>query len=87
MFANFTLGRKIGFSFAVVIILSLVVGIITLIQMNVVKKDSIALTQEYIPEVEFAAHLRGAANRTMYEMRGFAYTGREEFIASAQKEM
>lgn len=56
-------------------------------RMNVISKDSYTLAEEYVPEVEIAAKLRGGANRVMYQMRGFGLTEDTSFFRLAQKEI
>ena len=45
------------------------------------------LADEYVPEVAVANELRGAANRIMYEMRGYGFTEDAAFYEGAQKEL
>ncbi|MEA3638509.1 MAG: methyl-accepting chemotaxis protein [Lamprobacter sp.] len=66
-------------------ITALLGGIATL-NMLTVKSQSVQLAEEYVPEVEVATRLRGAANRLMYAMRGYGLTGIERFWLESQTE-
>ena len=55
--------------------------------MKGVEKDSVMLADEYVPEVDIAVDLRGAANRLMFEMRGYGFTEDDQYYKNAQKEM
>ncbi|MCP3925195.1 MAG: methyl-accepting chemotaxis protein [Desulfobacterales bacterium] len=55
--------------------------------MNGAKVDSQKLAIEYVPEMQIAAEIRGAANRIMYQMRGYGFTEEEHFYQKAQQEM
>ncbi|WP_201243807.1 methyl-accepting chemotaxis protein [Halochromatium salexigens] len=66
-------------------IIALLGGIATL-NMLAVKNKSVMLAEEYVPEVEVASRLRGAANRLMYAMRGYGLTGADNHWQEAEAE-
>ena len=79
------MGRKIALGFGLLIVISLVLGGMSVWQMKGVEKASIILAKEYVPEVDVAVELRGAANRIMYEMRGYGFTEDSQYYEKAQK--
>jgi len=81
------LGVKIGLGFTALIIIAIVLGTLAIFNMSKVEERSIVLEQEYVPEVKVANDLRGAANRVMYEMRGYGFTQDEAFFEKAKKEI
>ncbi|MDY0360919.1 MAG: methyl-accepting chemotaxis protein [Desulforegulaceae bacterium] len=87
MFKNMKLGTKIAFGFGVLICIAVLLGSIAVYNMQKVKKESVILAEEYIPEVIISTDLRGAANRLMYAVRGFAYSGEKKFYDESLKEM
>jgi methyl-accepting chemotaxis protein len=82
-----TVGQSIGIGFTVVIAITVVLGGMGVWSMQGVKTDSVKLATEYVPEVQIATDLRGAANRVMYAMRGYAFTEEEKFYTDAQEEL
>jgi len=84
---NVSLGVKITLGFVLLIVIAGILGTMVIWNMNRVETESTILAQEYVPEVEVANEIRGAANRIMYEMRGFGFTEETQFYAAAQKEM
>jgi methyl-accepting chemotaxis protein len=84
---NLSLGVKITLGFTILIIISILLGSMAIWNMNRVETESTILAQEYVPEVEVANEIRGAANRIMYEMRGYGFTEEDQFYTAAQKEM
>jgi methyl-accepting chemotaxis protein len=84
---NLSLGGKIALGFAILIVISIALGTMAIWNMNRVETQSTILAGEYVPEVEVANEIRGAANRIMYEMRGYGFTEEERFYTQAQKEM
>jgi methyl-accepting chemotaxis protein len=84
---NFSLGMKISFGFGLLIIIAIALGSTSIWNMKNVEGQSVMLAEEYVPEVDVAVELRGAANRMMYEMRGYGFTEEEKFYQNAQKEI
>jgi len=87
MFNNIKLAGKIALGFGTLILISMVLGGIAVVNMLSVKKDSGMLAHEYAPEVKVATDLRGAANRLMYEMRGYGFTENHAYYEAAQTEL
>ena len=84
---SLSLGMKISLGFAALIIIACALGLMAIVKMGGVEVQSTMLANEYVPEVEVANELRGASNRVMYEMRGYAFTEDEDFYKQALTEM
>ncbi|MCM2284092.1 MAG: methyl-accepting chemotaxis protein [Desulfobacula sp.] len=84
---SLSLGMKISLGFACLIIIACALGLMAIVKMGGVETQSAMLAHEYVPEVEVANELRGASNRVMYEMRGYAFTEDEDFHKKALTEM
>ena len=69
-----TVGKRIGVGFTVVILITVAIGGLGVWNMLTAKTESTKLAAEYVPEVKVATDLRGAANRVMYQMRGYGLT-------------
>jgi len=82
-----SIGKKISFGFGLMIIIACILGIMAIWSMSGVEDQSQMLAHEYIPEVDVAVELRGAANRMMYEMRGYGFTEEKQFYTKAEKEL
>ncbi|MFW5882334.1 MAG: methyl-accepting chemotaxis protein [Planctomycetota bacterium] len=87
MFKNMRLGAKIGVGFGLLIAIAAILGGIGVFQMSSVEGESAKLADEYVPEVVFAAKLRGAANRVMYDMRGYGFTEDASYLREAEEEL
>jgi methyl-accepting chemotaxis protein len=84
---NLSLGMKITFGFAILIVIAGALGLMAIWNMRGVEKQSTMLAHEYVPEVDVAVELRGAANRVMYEMRGYGFTEDEKYYQNAESEI
>ena len=84
---NAGIGMKIGLGFALLIAIAVILGSMAVYYMKTTEKESDILAQEYVPEVAVAMELGGAANRTMYEMRGYGFTEEEQYYDLSLKEM
>jgi methyl-accepting chemotaxis protein len=84
---NMTLGKKIGLGFALLILITVVLGGLGAWWMKGSQGDSEMLAQEYVPEMAIAAEIRGAANRLMYQMRGYGFTEDKQYYENAQTEL
>ncbi|MCG8568093.1 MAG: methyl-accepting chemotaxis protein [Desulfobacterales bacterium] len=81
------LGVKISLGFSLLILISGLLGMVAVWKMGGVEEKSMVLAREYVPEVEVAVELRGAANRVMYEMRGYGLTEEKSYYNRAKKEL
>ena len=84
---NLKLGAKLGVGFGILIAIALILGLLAVFNMRNVTTESNYLAKEYVPEAKMAMELRGAANRVMYEMRGYALSMDETFYRNAQNEL
>ncbi len=83
---NLAMGIKIALGFGILILIAGVLGSLGVYNMKGVEGDSIMLAEEYVPEVDVAVELRGAANRIMYELRGYGFTEDKKYYENAQTE-
>ena len=81
------LGVKIGLGFGVLLAIAITLGGIAIIQMGGVKTQSVALQDEYVPEVDIAGKMQRSTFHAMYAMRGYAFTGEEEMLKSANEHL
>jgi methyl-accepting chemotaxis protein len=84
---NLTLGKKIALGFGVLIMISVALGGMGSWQMKNAQQGSELLSEEYVPEMAVSAKIRGAANRVMYQMRGYGLTEDENYLKAANREM
>ncbi|WP_020590097.1 methyl-accepting chemotaxis protein [Desulfobacter curvatus] len=84
---NLSLGLKITFGFAVLIIIAVALGLMAVVNMRTVGTKSTMLAKEYIPEVAVAMELSEAADEVAFEMRGFGYTEDKKFYQLTQTAM
>lgn len=83
---NLTLGVKIALGFGILILIAGALGSLGVLNMKGVEGDSKMLANEFVPEVDVAVELRGAANRIMYELRGYGFTEEKKYYDNALKE-
>lgn len=86
-FKDIKLGGKLAIGFGTLILISVIIGVLAIVNMTAVTTESEYLANEYVPEVRIASDLRGAANRVMYEMRAYGYTEEEVFYKNALMEV
>jgi methyl-accepting chemotaxis protein len=87
MISKMTVGRRIVLGFAVVLLIAVALGAMGVSSMLSAKRNSEKLALEYVPEVDVATSLRGAANRVMYQMRGYGMSEEEQYYQNAQAEL
>ncbi|AQT68191.1 Dipeptide chemoreceptor protein [Anaerohalosphaera lusitana] len=80
MFKNLKLGAKIGLGFALLIVIACLLGGVAVYNMKRVGTSSEMLAQEYVPEVKMANELERNSLGTMYSMRGYSFTGENEYF-------
>ena len=84
---NVSLGLKITYGFAVLIIIAVALGLMAVVNMRTVGTKSTMLANEYVPEVDIAMQLSNAANQVMYEMRGYGFTEDKKFYERGMEAM
>lgn len=87
MFANLKLAAKIALGFGSLLLIAMILGGIAVFNMLGVSDEAEMLADEYAPEVKIATGLRGAANRVMYEMRGYEFTEKPEYHNAGLEEL
>jgi methyl-accepting chemotaxis protein len=86
MLQNMKLGSRIWFGFGTLIGITAVLGVVAVVSMNGVRTDSNMLSDEYVPEVLVANDIERDSLTTMYNVRGYQYTGDEKtFLEPARK--
>ncbi len=84
MFKNMKLAAKIGLGFATLVIIAVLLGLLAIINMSRVNKQSTMLSQEYIPEVAVNNEVERYSLLTMYSIRGYGFTEEERFLKDGQ---
>lgn len=83
MFKNMKLGLKMALGFGTVIVLVLLLGGLAIVNLLQIQADSQALDEKYVPEVAVAVEVQVSALQTMYAMRGYTNTFREDYYREA----
>ncbi|MGE0083742.1 MAG: methyl-accepting chemotaxis protein [Desulfococcaceae bacterium] len=84
---NLSLSVKIGMGFGILIAIASILGGLAVWKMNGVKTQAGILSHEYVPELEVVNAVERAALLTMYQMRGYAFTGEKNYLENGQKHM
>jgi methyl-accepting chemotaxis protein len=84
MLKNLKLGMKLGIGFGAVILISIILGLWTRSNLGKINDQAHWLAEEYVPEVIVANNIERYSQKTMYEMRGYAYTEEENFLNSGR---
>ncbi|MBI5519438.1 MAG: HAMP domain-containing protein [Desulfovibrio sp.] len=84
---NLSLGTKIGGGFAVLIIISMLLGGVAVFNMKRVGTIADALETEIAPQVAVAVEVERASLLTMYDMRSYSLSGDESLWEGASKHL
>jgi methyl-accepting chemotaxis protein len=84
MFKNMTLGTKIGFGFASLIVIALILGGMAVFNMKRVASQATIMAAEKVPAASVANNIERSALSTMYQIRGYAYTEQSTFLKDGQ---
>ncbi|MBF0313418.1 MAG: MCP four helix bundle domain-containing protein [Oligoflexia bacterium] len=86
MFDQMKLGTKIWLGFGALLLISSILGGVAVISMMDVRTESNMLAQEYVPEVLLANEIERNSLNTMYNIRGYQFTGDENhFLIPGKK--
>ena len=84
---NVRMALKIGGGFGCLIVIVLAIGTLGLVSMREAKNDSDLLAEQYLPETAVANDLERLLLRTMYAMRGYSLSERQEYRDQAKAEV
>ncbi len=79
MFKNMRLGTKIASGFSLLVLIAIILGGLAVYNMKNVQQESNVLATEYIPEVEICNNIERNSQKTMYNMRGYAFTENKKY--------
>jgi len=85
MLKNLKLASKIAGGFGLLIAIALALGGVAVVNMNSAKDISVTLDEQYVAEVQVVAQLERRLQRTMLNMRGYAMTGKDEYLKLVQE--
>ncbi len=80
MFKNMKLGTKIACGFSLLILLACILGGVAVWEMRDIQTETTTLAKEFVPEVKVANNIERYSLKTMYAMRGYGFTGEDEFL-------
>ena len=81
---NLKLGGKIGGGFGLLILIALALGGLAIWNMSAAARNSAMLAREYVPEVVVASDIERNYQLYMFDMRGYAMSGRRDLYELAQ---
>lgn len=85
MFSNLKLGQKIAFGFTMLILITVILGLIAMWNMNDIRKQSEILKTESMPSIIFSNNIERLILFTMYSVRGYAFTGENDYLEKGLK--
>ena len=85
MGSNMTLGKRITIGFGILVCITLVLGVMGVINMRSAASDSAKLSDIYAPEVQVASEVFKVANQIRYDIRAFTMQDNETALANAKK--
>ncbi len=80
-----TLGKRISIGFAILVAITLILGIIGVVNMRSAAAGADKLANIYAPEVQVASDIFKTANQIRYEMRAFVMQDNDAALANAKK--
>jgi methyl-accepting chemotaxis protein len=82
---NITLGKKIGLGFGSLILITTLLGIVAMVSMSLVTRQSRALSTQFVPESQIAGEFNGALGTAQLAARSYALSADEKYLEAAHK--
>jgi methyl-accepting chemotaxis protein/CHASE3 domain sensor protein len=79
------LGTKITLGFVFILLIMFIVGVIAVYNMTCQGNKSCKLASEYVPQVEVANNLERDISKIMFEMRGYVFTEKPDYLKAADE--
>jgi methyl-accepting chemotaxis protein/methyl-accepting chemotaxis protein-2 (aspartate sensor receptor) len=83
---SMTLGKRISIGFAILVVITLILGTIGVVNMRNAAITAAKLSEIYAPEVHVASDIFRVANQARYNIRAFTMRDNETALATAKKE-
>lgn len=80
MFRQMKLGSRIIAGFALILLFTVLLGLMSILSMREVKKNAVNLASEEIPEMRLAKDLDHFVLLTMFDIRGYVYTEEKRML-------
>lgn len=87
MFRNMGLAMKLGCGFGVVVLIAIALGGVAVFNMKNVEDTALIMSKENVPEVDLATNVERWSLKTMFEVRGYAYTEDEDFLKAGRESL
>ena len=87
MWNKMSLAMKLVFGFGIVVFIAITLGVIAVVNMKGVQQIASIFVKENVPEVAIANNVERWSLKTMYEMRGYAFTEDEQFLNNAHENL
>ena len=81
------LGTKLYLGFSSLVVIAMLLGGMAVWKMSGVKHDATAMAVDYMPAVLAANNVERESLKTMYEMRGYAYTEQAGFLTKTRENL
>lgn len=78
--SNFKLAGQLAIGFGAIIVITLIIGIMATINMFTAANQADGIATRYVPATAAANEIELGALRTMYAMRGYAYTRETDYL-------
>ena len=82
---KWTLTVKINLGFAILLLITLLLGSVAIINMKSVEADSQKLSEIYVPEVKISNSIERFSLLTMYDIRGYSLSEDKKFLDEGRK--
>jgi len=87
MFKNLKLGVKITLGFISLIVISLILGVTTMMNASSAQNEAASMEQEFMPDVELASNIERASRQAMYQVLSYGFTEDEQYLESSNEYM
>jgi methyl-accepting chemotaxis protein len=87
MLKNMRLGAKIAYGFGLILVLTVILGAVTVWNMMVVKDETSLLTKEFVPQMKIIVALEEDVRDLIYHLRGYGFTGEDTYLQAGKKSL
>jgi methyl-accepting chemotaxis protein/methyl-accepting chemotaxis protein-2 (aspartate sensor receptor) len=84
---DWTLKMKINVGFGLLLAITLILGVVAIVNMAGVEEDSEKLANVYVPEVEVGNNVERWSLLTMYDIRGFSLSEEKHYLESGRESL
>jgi|GEM_PF-337697 len=85
--SRMTIGKRIGLGFAGTVAIAVALGVLAMLNINAISRETSSINDKFMPEANLASHLSARMLAAQLAMRDYGYSGNPASLAESRKNL